>query len=77
LIHLVRQGGSQLCHGVHPVDAREIGLRLAKRFFGALPLEQGGDRCESQDEKCDACNRQRQIGLIDTCVYLGLVLTGA
>ena len=52
---------------------REVRLRVTKRFFGALTLEQGGDRRESQNDKRKAGNRQRQIGLIETCVYLGLV----
>ena len=30
LIHFVRQGGGQLSHGGHPVDACEIRLRLAQ-----------------------------------------------
>src|SRR4051794_37310372 len=38
LIHFVRQGGSQLSHGGHPVDVCEIRPRHPQRFFGALPL---------------------------------------
>ena len=30
LIHFVRQGGGQLSHGGHPVDVREVRLRLAQ-----------------------------------------------
>ncbi len=48
-------------------------MRLPKRFFGALPLEQGGDGRESQNDERNAGNRQRQTSLIETCVYLGLV----
>ena len=33
----------------------------------------GGIRRESQNDKRKAGNRQRQIRLIETCVYLGLV----
>jgi hypothetical protein len=33
----------------------------------------GGIRRESQNDERKAGNRQRQIGLIETCVYLGLV----
>ncbi len=36
LIQFVRQGGSQLSHGGHPVDACELRLRLTQRFFGPL-----------------------------------------
>ena len=68
LVHLVRQGGRQLSHGGHPVDVCEIRLRLTQRFFGALLLGQGGDRREGQNDKRNAGNRQRQIGLIETCV---------
>ncbi len=32
LIHFVRQGGSQLSHGGHSADVREIRLRLTQRF---------------------------------------------
>ncbi len=38
LSHFVRQGGSQLSHGGHPGDVREIRSRPTQRFFGALPL---------------------------------------
>jgi hypothetical protein len=70
LIHFVRQGGGQLRHRGHPVDAREIGARLAQRFLGALALEQGGDRREGQNGERHARHPQRQIGLIETCVGL-------
>ena len=36
LIHFVRQGGSQLSHGGHPVAMCEIRLRLAQSLFGLL-----------------------------------------
>src|SRR3982075_4683147 len=73
LIHFVRQGGSERSHGGHPVDVCEIRSRLTERFFGALLLGQGGDQREGQNDKRNAGNRQSQIGLIETCVSLGLV----
>jgi len=71
--HFVRQRGSQLSHGGHPVDVCEIRPRLTERFFNALLLGQGGDQREGQNAKRDAGHHQRQIGLIETCVSLGLV----
>ena len=73
LVNFVGDRGRQLSQSHHAADVREIRLRLTKRFFGALALEQGGDRRESQNDKRNAGNRQRQLGLIETCVYLGLV----
>jgi len=73
LIHFVRQGGSELSHGGHPVDVCEIRPRLTERFFNALLLGQGGDQGEAQNDERNAGNHQRQIGLIETCVSLGLV----
>ena len=73
LIHFVRQGGGQLRHGGHPVDACEIRPRFTQSFFGALLLRQGGDRREGQNDEGNAGNRQRQAGLIETCIELGLV----
>ena len=39
LTHFVCQGGSQLSHGVHKVDALEIRLRLTQPLFGTLALD--------------------------------------
>ena len=73
LIDFVREGGGQLSHGGHPVDACEIRPRLTQSFFGAFLLGQGGDPRAGQNDKGNAGDRQSQTGLIETCVCLGLV----
>src|SRR5882672_6931967 len=38
LVHFVSQSGSQLSHGGHPADAREIRLRLTQRLLGTFSV---------------------------------------
>src|SRR5438128_1824922 len=73
VIYFVRQGGGERSHGGPPVDVSEIRPRLTECFFSALLLGQGGDQREGQNDKRNAGNHQRHIGLIETCVSLGLV----
>jgi len=73
LIHFVRQEAVSSAIVVTRLTRARSARASRSVSSAALALEQRGDRREGQNRERNAGDPQRQIGLIKTCVCLGLV----